>query len=375
MARLLMAALSHAGHRVELAHRLRSRDGAGDPARQAEIADLGRQAAGDLIRRYRGRPKEERPEAWFTYHLYYKAPDWLGPSVAEALDIPYFVAEASHAPKQAGGLWAAGHEAATAAIRRADAIFTLNPADRAALELVTEPQRIVSLKPFLAAAAFAAAGRRRGATRDALAQQWRLEPRQPWLLTVAMMRTGDKLASYRLLADSLGRVAALPWHLLIVGDGAARPAVESAFASLGPDRIRFLGARPPEELPDLYAAADLHVWPAVNEAYGMALLEAQAAGLPVVAGAFGGVPAIVADGATGLLATPGDAGGFALAVRQLLEDPARRQMLGAAAAERIAREHDIASAAGVLDETIRRAAARHQAGAVRMGTAPAGTSS
>ena len=118
MARLLMAALSQAGHRVELAHRLRSRDGTGDPARQAEIAAMGRRAAEDLIRRYRARPAAERPEAWFTYHLYYKAPDWLGPSVADALGIPYLVAEASHAAKRATGPWAMGHEAAAAAIRR-----------------------------------------------------------------------------------------------------------------------------------------------------------------------------------------------------------------------------------------------------------------
>ncbi|WP_119460569.1 glycosyltransferase family 4 protein [Rhodospirillaceae bacterium SYSU D60014] len=358
MALLLMAALSHAGHQVELAHRLRSR--ASHPARQVEIAELGRRAADGLIRRYRTRSVAERPEAWFTYHLYYKAPDWLGPPVADALDIPYLVAEASHAPKRACGPWAMGHEAVVAAIRRADAIFTLNPADRAGLELVTEQKRLVSLKPFLECAAFASAGRREAA-RDRLAGQWRLDPRQPWLLTVAMMRPGDKLASYRLLAESLGSVAASPWHLLVVGDGAARPAVEAAFSELGEDRIRFLGARPPEDLPDLYAAADLHVWPAVNEAYGMTLLEAQAAGLPVVAGRFGGVPAIVADGVTGLLTAPGDAGAFANAVRQLLDDSVRRRGLGAAAAERVAAEHDIASAASFLNETIRRVAARVEA--------------
>ena len=43
------------------------------------------------------------PELWFTYHLYHKAPDWLGPRIAGALGIPYVVAEASFAPKQAGG--------------------------------------------------------------------------------------------------------------------------------------------------------------------------------------------------------------------------------------------------------------------------------
>src|SRR5258708_24281091 len=62
---------------------------------------------------------DERPELWFTYHLYYKAPDWLGPAVSEALGIPYVIAEASYAPKRAHGPWAFGHEGSAAAIRKA----------------------------------------------------------------------------------------------------------------------------------------------------------------------------------------------------------------------------------------------------------------
>ncbi len=73
------------------------------------------------------------------------------------------------------------------------------------------------------------------------------------------------------------------------------------------------------ELPALYAAADLYLWPAINEAYGMAFLEAQAAGLPVVAGRTGGVPAVVADGVTGVLTPIGDATSFADAVARLLD--------------------------------------------------------
>ena len=68
------------------------------------------------------------------------------------------------------------------------------------------------------------------------------------------------------------------------------------------------------------AAADLYLWPAINEAYGMAFLEAQAAGLPVIAGRTGGVPAVVAADETGLLTPVGDAHAFAAAVGL----PARR---------------------------------------------------
>ena len=102
-------------------------------------------------------------------------------------------------------------------------------------------------------------------------------------------------------------------------------------------------------LPALYAAADLLVWPAVDEAFGMALLEAQAAGTPVIAGGFGGVPEIVADGVSGLVAPPGDVAAFARAVASLLDDPVRRRAMGTAAHTHITDNHDLPEAARRLD--------------------------
>jgi glycosyltransferase involved in cell wall biosynthesis len=96
-------------------------------------------------------------------------------------------------------------------------------------------------------------------------------------------------------------------------------------------------------------SADLCVWPALNEALGMALLEAQASGVPVVAGATGGVSEIVVHGVTGLLVPPGDALAFARAVRSLLVDRARRATLAEAARHRVRAEHDISSAARRLN--------------------------
>ena len=86
----------------------------------------------------------------------------------------------------------------------------------------------------------------------------------------------------------------LDWSLDIVGDGEARGEVAAALAPLGA-RIRWRGALDEAAVAAALAEADLFVWPAINEAFGMALLEAQASGLPVVAGASGGVCGIVAD--------------------------------------------------------------------------------
>ena len=95
MARLLIQALGLAGHEVEIAARLRSWHAHPDPARQARLEGIGQALAERLLRRYRARPATARPRAWLTYHLYYKAPDWIGPRVAAGLDIPYLLAEAS----------------------------------------------------------------------------------------------------------------------------------------------------------------------------------------------------------------------------------------------------------------------------------------
>ncbi len=340
MARLLMAALERAGHSVQVASLLRSYDGAGDVARQRRLRSLGEPMAARLVRRYRAKP----PHLWFTYHLYFKAPDWLGPAVSGALGIPYVLAEVSHAPKRQDGPWALGHAAVAAAISAADRVFGLNPVDAGCvLPLLAEPGRYVELKPFLDTAPYGATI----ASRPRIARDLGLDASVPWLLAVAMMRPGDKLASYRVLGESLERLKDKPWSLLVVGDGPARPQVEAAFAGLG-GRIAWLGEQAPEALSAVYAAADVYVWPAVNEAYGMAFLEAGASGLPVVAGRAGGVPAIVHDGSTGMLVAVGDAAAFAGAVGALLDDPHKRRSMGAAARRAIAAEHGIDGAARTL---------------------------
>jgi glycosyltransferase involved in cell wall biosynthesis len=353
MARLLMRALTVGGHQVELAAIFRSRDGDGNALRQARLGELGGRLAHRLVERYGRRPRDARPGTWFTYHLYHKAPDWLGPAVSDALGIPYVVAEASFAPKRKGGKWALGHEAAGRAIRRADAIIGLNSNDApCVLPLLDDPRRLFALSPFTETAPFAAAAAESDRHRHAVGAAFGLDMGVPLLLAVAMMRSGDKLESYQVLGAALATLDDIPWQLLVVGDGPARMAVEAALAALGDGRVRYAGELPPDELAPVYAAADLLIWPAVREAYGMAILEAQAAGVPVVAGNSGGVGDIVAHGRTGLLTATGDAAALADAVRTLLADPGRRADMGRRAGETVGREHTIAAAAARLNQAL-----------------------
>ena len=404
IARLLLAALRCAGTArgwdVDVASRFRSYDGRGDAERQARLRDIGARLADRLIRRYLEVPAERRPRLWFTYHVYHKAPDWLGPAVSERLGIPYVVAEASHAAKQAGGMWSIGHDAVARAIRHADAVLALNRDDvPGARSVATDPSRIVPFPPFLGLRGAPSEEGRSGAngaqragrpdesegpdgdraagaarpaglpsevvatsavpgTRTAAARRWAAPADVPWLLCVAMMRGGRKLASFEVLAEALARpgLAALPWHLVLVGEGPERPEVEAVFAwRLPAARLTFTGRVEGEALVSLYAGSDLFVWPAVGEPMGMAMLEAQGHGLPVVAGRTRGVPDLVRHEETGLLVREGDAAAFAEAVRALLEAPERRRRMGDAARARVARDHSFDAASdrlGNLVETL-----------------------
>ena len=280
MARNLIVALER-HHQVDVATEFVSRDGKGDPEIQRNLATQGTDEARALIENWQTETVTKRPEAWFTYHVYHKAPDWVGPAVSEALNIPYFMAEVSHAPKQAGGPWDIGYCAAESAIRNARGIFGLSALDAACvLPLLDDPGRYHKLAPFTDTRPFARAMERSAKHRKEVIDRFGFHPAAPILLAVGMMREGDKLASYGVLAEALSMLSHKAWSLLIVGDGPARGAVESFFHEVPSERIGFAGTTAPDGLPGLYAAADLMVWPAINEAFGMAMLEAQATGLP-----------------------------------------------------------------------------------------------
>jgi glycogen synthase len=259
------------------------------------------------------------------------------------------------AGKRAGGPWDLGHRATLAALERAAAVIALNPVD---VEGLPQPSRLRSLKPFLDPVPYREAAEARAGHRKTIADRFGLETNACWFAAVAMMRPGDKLASYRLLAKALGPLQHSAWQLIIVGAGPARGEVEGAFAWARPGQIHFAGEIRDEDLPGLYAACDLLAWPAINEAYGMALLEAQASGLPVVAGASGGVPGIVGDGETGILTPPGDTAAFTAALGRLVCDPALRRDMARRARRKVEAEHGIDGAADRLDQVLREAAGK-----------------
>ena len=99
VARGFMGLLDRLGHNVEVVSRFRSFDRHGDAARQDRVRVIG----GSLARRLTRRCVSGSPlDLWVTYHCHHKAPDWLGPAVTGALDLPYVIAEASATEKVRG---------------------------------------------------------------------------------------------------------------------------------------------------------------------------------------------------------------------------------------------------------------------------------
>jgi glycosyltransferase involved in cell wall biosynthesis len=120
----------------------------------------------------------------------------------------------------------------------------------------------------------------------------------------------------------------------IVGDGELRADLQSRAQELGlGDRVLFTGAR--ADVPDLLASFDVFAFPSLFEGLCVAVIEAQAAGVPVVATPVGGIRETVVDGETGLLVPPRDPGALAQAIRRLLDDRDLAARLAAEARRRV----------------------------------------
>ncbi|MBU2713027.1 glycosyltransferase family 4 protein [Zooshikella harenae] len=334
-----------------LASQLRSFSRHGELKHQKRLARLGKWQANKLIKHYLRLPKVQRPTFWFTYHLYHKAPDWLGPRVSQALNIPYVIAEASVSEKQLHGPWRYNFRATLAALHQANAVISLNPKDLTGIQPYCQATDVCHyLPPFMALPE--QADLPQSTIRQQLAQQYGIPENQPWLLSVAMVRPGDKLASYRYLLNCLQSLQNVPWQWIIIGEGQALNQLKKEANTLG-TRIHWLGKFETTQITPWLQTCDLMAWPAINEALGMAILEAQMYGLPVITGATPGVCSLFSDTPTqrgGLIIPQQQPENFKHGVYELLTQPKLRQQLSQQAQQWSHQHHSLFAAAQQLKQ-------------------------
>ncbi|MEO9877057.1 MAG: glycosyltransferase family 4 protein [Anderseniella sp.] len=335
MARQLIKAVQLAGHEVELVSRLKCR--LRTAGMLESVAADARGEVDEIAARWQ---RHGKPDLIMTYHVYYKSPDFIGFELARRLDVPFVTVEASHAGKRDRDEWAAAQAISSAAIRHADLNICFTDRDAEGVSKLVEAERLAILPPFVDFS---------GLT---------VEPRSKHtsgpveLLAIAMMLKGNKLESFRLLAAGIRRLKSQNWQLTIVGDGTARDEVERMFDGL--DRVRFAGEMDTAGVAGYLANSDVLVWPGYREAFGLAYLEAQGAGLPVIAMRSGGVEAVVMDGQTGVLVDEGSAVQFAGAVDELIENTDTRENLGKQARAFALGERGLGPASVRLDELLQK---------------------
>ncbi len=166
--------------------------------------------------------------------------------------------------------------------------------------------------------------------------------RSPLIVCVARLKP---IKNHTLLLEACALLAArgVPFRCVLVGDGPSRPEVEEARDRLGlGDTVELAGPAEQGEVLSWWQRASVAVLTSEYEGVPVSLMEAAACGVPAVATSVGGVPELIEDGVTGLLAPAGDAEAVAERLERLLLDPALAARLGAEALRRVECEYTVA---------------------------------
>lgn len=278
-------------------------------------------------------------DLWFTYHTYYKAPDLLGPYVAQHTQLPYVIFQGIYATKRRKKIktWV-GFTLNQKALRAAGHVFTNKRIDFINLKRLLPPRQISYVAPGIYPEEFSFdAG-----ARSELRKKWKVG-KDPVILSAAMFRPGVKAQGIRWVIRACGDLFrhGHRFQLVIAGDGKERAALQRLSDQLLPGRVRFLGKLNRNMMARFYSAGDLFVFPGFSESLGMVFLEAQSCGLPVVAFANSGTPEVMHDQKTGFLVPFKDEALFTQTIQRLLEVKDLRRQMGMAAGQYVRRYHDL----------------------------------
>lgn len=322
--------LSKKNHEVEIASTLRSRWLYLKPWKFLNVA------------RERDRvtsAQKSSPAAiWLSYHTYYKAPDLLGPICSSRLSIPYVIFQGIYSTKRKRSLKTfPGFLLNRTALQAAQVVFTNKKTDEHNLKRLLPEERVKYISPGLIPDQF----NFDLVARRALKEQWNVGERRV-VMTTAMLRPGVKTTGVIKVIDSCAelRKRGHDLILIVIGDGVNRSMIEQEGREKLPDNILFLGKIPRHELYRYYSAADVFAFPGIEEALGMVYLEAQSAGLPVVAFNNWGAKEAVIHNETGLLSSAEKPEAFTQDIEKLVVDRDRRIKMRDAAKTHIRTNHD-----------------------------------
>lgn len=159
-----------------------------------------------------------------------------------------------------------------------------------------------------------------------------------------------RLAAVKGLPVLLEALVDLPnAELTVVGDGPDRDALQAKARDLGvTQRVEFLGYKSQTEVADYLKTHSVFVLPSFAEGVPVVLMEAMAAGLPVVTTKIAGVPELVEDGVSGRLVSPGDVSALSDALNELSQNKSRNAKMGAAGRAKVISEFSVSSEAAWL---------------------------
>jgi glycosyltransferase involved in cell wall biosynthesis len=291
-------------------------------------------------------------DLWFTYHSYYKAPDLLGPRASLKLKIPYVIFQGIYSTKRRRKLKTRlGFHLNKKTLGAADHIFSNKQVDLLNLKRLLPDDKITYISPGIRPNEFVFDANARADLRS----QWKVGD-DPVILSAAMFRPGVKTEGLTWVIRTCGKLRrnGHDLWLVVAGDGKQKAALQKLAQEQLPDRVRFVGKLPREQIYRFYSAGDIFVFPGISESLGMVYLEAQSCGLPVVAFENAGVPEAVQNGRTGILVPMYNSDLFADAISRLLTKTDLRRKMRKAAKSYVRERHDVNKNYQLLESEIQK---------------------
>jgi glycosyltransferase involved in cell wall biosynthesis len=157
-----------------------------------------------------------------------------------------------------------------------------------------------------------------------------------------------------MVAHAMSALAWMNWHLIVAGAGPRRQEVEALFCAVPGRPDRHVPVATDGDLIDLLAASDLFIWPSLDEEFSLVAVEAQAAGIGIVAGKSPAMADVVANGRTGMLVKLDNEASFANGVSFLLRHPEFRRTYAQEGPRWAVMNFDLAVVATQLDAALHR---------------------